>query len=80
MMVICQAITEIALEPHAPITVEEFHTLNRCLDTAIAEAVAERVREIVEWSGGAWSRPTPGKSRHAKESVARQWPARRTSR
>jgi hypothetical protein len=36
---ICQAITEIAIEQHAPITVEEFHTLNRCLDTAIAEAV-----------------------------------------
>lgn len=41
---ICQAITEIALEQHAPITVEEFHTLNRCLDTAIAEAVTEHTR------------------------------------
>jgi signal transduction histidine kinase len=41
---ICQAITEIAAEQHAPITVEEFHTLNRCLDTAIAEAVTEHVR------------------------------------
>lgn len=41
---ICQAITEIALEHRAPITVEEFHTLNRCLDTAIAEAVAEHAR------------------------------------
>ena len=41
---ICQAITEIALEQRAPITVEEFHTLNRCLDTAIAEAVAEHAR------------------------------------
>jgi signal transduction histidine kinase len=41
---ICQAITEIAVEEHAPITVEEFHTLNRCLDTAIAEAVTEHVR------------------------------------
>ena len=27
---ICQVITEIAVEQHAPITVEEFHTLNRC--------------------------------------------------
>ena len=43
---ICQAITEIALEQHAPITVEEFHTLNRCLDTAIAEAVTEHTRLI----------------------------------
>ena len=41
---ICQAITEIAVEQHTPITVEEFHTLNRCLDTAIAEAVTEHAR------------------------------------
>jgi signal transduction histidine kinase len=41
---ICQTITEIAVEQHAPITVEEFHTLNRCLDTAIAEAVTEHAR------------------------------------
>ena len=41
---ICQVITEIAIEHQAPITVEEFHTLNRCLDTAIAEAVTEYER------------------------------------
>ena len=41
---ICQSITEVAVEQHAPITVEEFHTLNRCLDTAIAEAVTEHTR------------------------------------
>lgn len=41
---ICQAITEIAVEQRAPISVEEFHTLNRCLDTAIAEAVTEHAR------------------------------------
>jgi signal transduction histidine kinase len=41
---ICQAITEIAVEQHSPITVEEFRTLNRCLDTAIAQAVAEHAR------------------------------------
>jgi signal transduction histidine kinase len=41
---ICQVITELAVEQHAPITVEEFHTLNRCLDTAIAEAVTEYAR------------------------------------
>ena len=38
---VCQAITELAVEKKAPITTEEFHTLNRCLDTAIAEAVTE---------------------------------------
>ena len=41
---VCQAITEIAVERHVPITVEEFHTMNRCLDTAIAEAVTEHGR------------------------------------
>ena len=41
---ICQAITEVAVEEQVPITTEEFHTLNRCLDTAIAEAVTEHAR------------------------------------
>jgi signal transduction histidine kinase len=38
---VCQAITELAVEQNATISVEEFHTLNRCLDSAIAEAVTE---------------------------------------
>ena len=41
---ICQAVTELAVELNAPITTEEFHVLNRCLDTAIAEAVTEHGR------------------------------------
>jgi signal transduction histidine kinase len=41
---ICQAVTELAVEQNAPITTAEFHTLNRCLDTAIAEAVTEHAR------------------------------------
>ena len=41
---ICQTITALAVEQRAPISVEEFHTLNRCLDTAIAEAVTEHAR------------------------------------
>jgi signal transduction histidine kinase len=41
---ICQTITALAVEQAAPISVEEFHTLNRCLDTAIAEAVTEHAR------------------------------------
>jgi hypothetical protein len=36
---VCQAVTELAVEQKAPIAVEEFHTLNRCLDNAIADAV-----------------------------------------
>jgi signal transduction histidine kinase len=45
---VCQAVTELATETNAPITVEEFHTLNRCLDDAIAGAVTEyaRLREV----------------------------------
>ena len=38
---LCQAITDLAVERSAPITVDEFRTLNRCLDNAIAMAVAE---------------------------------------
>ena len=41
---LCQAITELAGEIDAPITVTEFHTLNRCLDDAIAQAVTEYAR------------------------------------
>jgi signal transduction histidine kinase len=41
---ICQVITQIAVEQNAPITVEEFHTLNFCLDIAIAGAVTEHAR------------------------------------
>ena len=45
---ICQAITEIALEQKLPITTEEFNTLNRCLDIAIAQAVTEFARITAE--------------------------------
>jgi signal transduction histidine kinase len=45
---ICQTITALAVEQRAPISVEEFHTLNRCLDTAIAEAVTEHARVTAE--------------------------------
>jgi signal transduction histidine kinase len=41
---ICQVITELADEVDAPISTDEFHTLNRCLDNAIAEAVTEYAR------------------------------------
>jgi hypothetical protein len=37
---ICQAVTELAQEKNAAITVNEFHTFNRLLDNAIADAVA----------------------------------------
>lgn len=36
---ICQAVTELAVEQSEPISADEFRTLNRCLDNAIADAV-----------------------------------------
>jgi signal transduction histidine kinase len=45
---ICQAITELAVEQNAPITVQEFNILNRCLDKAIADAVTEHARITAE--------------------------------
>jgi signal transduction histidine kinase len=41
---ICQAVTELAIEFDAPITTDEFQTLNRCLDDAITGAVSEYAR------------------------------------
>jgi signal transduction histidine kinase len=41
---VCQALTELADEVDAPISIDEFHTLNLCLDNAIAEAVTEYTR------------------------------------
>lgn len=42
---ICQSITELAIETNAPISTDDFRTLNRCLDEAIAGAVTEYGRE-----------------------------------
>jgi len=42
---VCQAITELAVELNAPISTDDFRTLNRCLDDAIAGAVTEYGRE-----------------------------------
>ena len=38
---LCQSITDLALERTISINVDEFRTLNRCLDNAIAESVTE---------------------------------------
>ena len=45
---VCQASTDLALELETPISTDEFRTLNRCLDEAIAHAVTEygRRREV----------------------------------
>lgn len=42
---LCQAVTELALDLRVPIGNEDFHTLNRCLDNAIASAVTEYARQ-----------------------------------
>ena len=42
---VCQSITGLALQLNAPINVEDFRTLNRCLDDAIASAVTEYGRD-----------------------------------
>ena len=42
---VCQSITELAVETHAPISSEDFQLLNLCLDNAIAEAVSQYARE-----------------------------------
>jgi signal transduction histidine kinase len=41
---VCQAVTELAVELEIPISNDEFRTLNRCLDDAIADAVTEYSR------------------------------------
>jgi len=38
---LCQAITDLAVERDVPFEINEFRTLNRCLDNAIADAVNE---------------------------------------
>jgi len=37
---VCQSVTALAVEQEEPISADEFRTLNRCLDNAIADAVA----------------------------------------
>lgn len=40
---LCQSITDLAAERAEPIQIDEFRTLNRCLDNGIADAVTEYV-------------------------------------
>jgi signal transduction histidine kinase len=42
---LCQSITTLAMESNAPVTTDEFRTLNRCLDNATADAVTEYGRQ-----------------------------------
>lgn len=42
---VCQTVTDLAVGQRVPITTDEFRTLNRCLDEAIADAVTAFVEE-----------------------------------
>ena len=42
---VCQSVTDLAVATKAPISSEDFRTLNRCLDDAIAGAVSEYAHE-----------------------------------
>ena len=77
---ICQAITEMALEQHAPITVEEFHTLNRCLDTAIAEAVTDTRLIAQKRSDEEVERLGQAAHELRNLSMVRSWPFRTEAR
>jgi hypothetical protein len=60
---ICQAVTELAEERSVTLTVDEFHTLNRCLDDAIAGAVSS-------WSEGWRERTAASETGKRKKSDA----------
>jgi hypothetical protein len=49
---ICQSVTELADERDVAITADEFQTLNRCLDDAIAEAVTHYEQQRDRTVGG----------------------------
>jgi hypothetical protein len=57
---VCQAVTELAEELGATLSIAEFHTLNRCLDNAIAGAVSswsdERDRVRMDRSANTFTR------------------------
>jgi hypothetical protein len=42
----CQAVTDLAVEVSAPISANDFRTLNQCLDDATANAVSEYSRHV----------------------------------
>jgi len=49
---VCQSVTDLAVERNAPISTEDFRTLNRCLDNAIAGAVTQYAHGSLTASNG----------------------------
>jgi diguanylate cyclase (GGDEF)-like protein len=60
---VCQAVTSLAAETEAPISAEEFHIFNRCLDDAIVAAVTEysQKKSAGPLEPGAASAPASGR-------------------
>jgi hypothetical protein len=50
---VCQSVTDLAVELDAPISTDDFRTLNRCLDDAIAGAVTQHALEQAATRDGA---------------------------
>ena len=67
---LCQALTELALEKDAPITVDEFHTFNRCLDNAIADAVTSFSSADAPATSEPAHVPSPGPGSPAQEMLS----------
>ena len=55
---LCQAITEVAIEQNVTVSAAEFHTFNRCLDDAIAEAATEFGRQREKLTSDQFTRAT----------------------
>ncbi|MEO5821385.1 MAG: hypothetical protein ABIT71_12850 [Vicinamibacteraceae bacterium] len=49
---VCQSVTDLAVEKSSPISTDDFRTLNRCLDNAIAGAVSQFSHEQSMSTGG----------------------------
>jgi hypothetical protein len=78
---ICQAVTELAMEFDAAITADEFHTLNRCLDDAIAGAVsAHSSAGSSRWPGKGASVSRPSRTRCGTSSTQGCSPSRPSRR
>ncbi len=52
---VCQSVTDLAVELDVPIATDDFRTMNRCLDNAIAGAVTEYANEQGRSRDGATS-------------------------
>jgi hypothetical protein len=65
---VCQAVTELAVELEAPVSVSDFHTLNRCLDNATAAAVTAWTDDR-EADASATEGPRPSKDERLRRLV-----------